>query len=305
MADKKIKGNQLNTLPKAPEELEQISFNLDKQDQFICSQGVTFIHYKAMPSPIGLKDKGEYRRSDSLDTISENGFVYKKCGSFTGVLLNNSKQKTPTEGGLYDHSTARLTLPRYYDKDSEEFADERIHLVNGDRIYLYKLDKDDRDVVNYQLVEYEPNKDNFLQFPATSVETIMDSKGFEYKEKVHFKITKDGNIRWYKSKKNPGIDPETGRGRVYSIRYRYEAHWYVTAVLNEMRIGRTTENGIRKETRMPYQVQIQREYVYHNRNRGDSKESNKETETERTVSEPTESIDENKYEVKVNVNSFE
>ena len=197
MADKKIKGNQLDTLPKAPEELEQISFNLDKQDQFICSQGVTFIHYKAMPSPIGLKDKGEYRRSDSLDTISENGFVYKKCGSFTGVLLNNSKQKTPTEGGLYDHSTARLTLPRYYDKDSEEFADERIHLVNGDRIYLYKLDKDDRDVVNYQLVEYEPNKDNFLQFPATSVETIMDSKGFEYKEKVHFKITKDGNIIAY------------------------------------------------------------------------------------------------------------
>lgn len=305
MADKKAKGEQLDTLPKAPAELEQLSFNLDKQDQFIQSQGVTFIHYRAIPSPIGLKDKGEYRRSDSLDTISENGFIYKKCGVFTGVILNNSKQKTATEGGLFDYSTARLTLPRYYDKDSELLPNERIHLVSGDRIYLYKLDKDDRDVVNYQLVEYESNRDNYLQFPATCVEFAMDSNGVEYKEGVHFKVTKEGNIRWIKGRKNPGIDPETKNGRVYSVRYRYEAHWYVTAILNELRIGRTTEGGVRKETRMPYQAQIQREYIYHNRNRGDSKESNKNNETERTIPEPDKEIDSNQYEVKVNVNSFE
>lgn len=309
MAKKPAKGNQLDTLPKSPMDLEQISFNLEKQDQFIQSHGVSFIHYRAMPSPIGLKDRGEYRRSDSLDTISENGFIYTKCGEFDGVILGNSKGKTPSEGGMVDTSEARLTLPRYYNEDSEEDAGERIHLCPGDRIFLKNVPKEEKNVVNYQRVQYNPNGDDFLQFPATCVEAIVDSLGKSYKEGVHFKVTntKDnfGNIRWINGKGNPGIDPDTGKGRVYSIRYRYEAHWYVARILNELRIGRVTEGNERKETRMPYQVLIQREYVYHNRNRGDSKDTPKENETSRTKPEPEESIDPNKYQVKVNVNNFE
>ena len=45
--------------------------------------------------------------------------------------------------------------------------------------------------------------------------------------------------------------------------------------------------------------------VYHNKNRGDAKESNVETHTERTNEEPTEVLDPNKYEVKVDINNFE
>ncbi len=309
MAKKVAKGKQISALPTTPVKLEQISFNLDKQDQFIKSHGVAFVHYRAIPSPIGLKDRGDYRRSDSLDTIAENGFIYKKCGEFTGVILNNNKSKKPVDGGLYDTSEARLTLPRFYNDDSEEAANERIHLCPGDRIFLKNVDKEEKNVVNYQRVEYNPNGNDFLQFPATCVEFIVDSLGREYKEGVHFKITKGkinfGNIKWINGKNNPGIDPDTGKGRIYSIRYRYEAHWYIAAILNELRIGRVTEGSERKETRMPYQVLIQREYVYHNRNRGDSKDTLKETETNRTNPEQEESIDPNKYDVKVNVNSFE
>lgn len=309
MAKKEAKGKQVNALPKSPSDLDQISFNMGKQDQFIKSHGVAFVHYRAIPSPIGLKDRGDYRRSDSLDTIAENGFIYKKCGEFTGVILNNNKKKGPVEGGLYDASEARLTLPRFYDEDSEEAAGERIHVCPGDRIFLKNVDKEEKNVVNYQRVQYNPNGSNFLQFPATCVEFLIDSRGNEYKEGVHFKITKGtvdfGNIKWIEGKGNPGIDPDTGKGRVYSIRYRYEAHWYVTAILNELRIGRVTDGGERKESRMPYQILIQREYVYHNRNRGDSQNSNKETETTRTNPKQEESVDPNSYEVKVNVNSFE
>lgn len=309
MAKKPAKGNQIDTLPKTPIELEQMSFNLDKQDQFIKSHGVSFVHYRAIPSPIGLKDRGEYRRSDSLDTIAENGFIYKKCGEFTGVILSNNKRKQPIDGGLYDFSEARLTLPRFYNEDSEEDAGERIHLCPGDRIFLKNVDKKEKNVVNYQRVQYNPNGMDYLQFPATCIEFIVDSRGGEYKEGVHFKISKgklsEGNIQWIDGKSNPGIDPDTGKGRVYSIRYRYEAHWYISALPNELRIGQTTEDGIRKETRMPYQAVIQREYVYHNRNRGDSKDTPKENETKRTNSEPEQSIDPNKYQVKVDINSFE
>jgi len=263
-----------------------------------------------MPSPIGMKDRGEYRRSDSLDTISENGFIYEKCGEFTGVILSNGKSKVPVEGGLYDTSEARLTMPRFYNEDSDNAGGERIHLCPGDRVFLKNVDKEEKSVATYQRVQHNPNSSSdYLQFPANCVESIVDSRGERYKEGVHFKISKNpntlGNIEWIKGKKNPGTDVDTGMGRVYSIRYRYEAHWYITAVLNEMRIGRTTEGNVRKETRMPYQVMIQREYVYHNRNRGDSQNTNKENETDRTNEKTEEKIENEKYEVKVNVNNFE
>ena len=309
MTKKIATGKQVSTLPKSPMDLDQLSFNLTKQDQFVQGLGPCFIHYRAMPSPIGLKDRGDYRRSDSLDTISENGFIYTKCGEFNGVVSGNSKGKNPTDGGQVDVSEGRLTLPRFYNEDSEEDAGERIHLCPGDRVFLKNVDKKEKDVVNYQRVQYNPNGDDYLQFPATCVEVMMDSLGRTYKEGVHFKVTTGknnwGNIKWIEGKKNPGVDPDTGKGRVYSIRYRYEAHWYIARLVNELRIGQTTENGIRKETRMPYQAVIQREYVYHNRNRGDSQNSSKESETNRTNPEPEQSTDPNSYEVKVNVNSFE
>lgn len=307
--NKQAKGKQVSSLPKSPMDLDQISFNLTKQDQFVSSHGPCFIHFRAMPSPIGLKDRGDYRRSDSLDTISENGFIYTKCGEFNGVILGNSKSKSPTDGGLVDVSEGRLTLPRFYNEDSDEDAGERIHLCPGDRVFLKNVNKDEKSVVNYQRVQYNPNGDNYLQFPATCVEVIMDSRGIKYKEGVHFRVTKGqdnyGNIRWINGKKNPGVDPDTGKGRVYSIRYRYEAHWYIARILNELRIGKITENGERKEARLPYQVIIQREYVYHQRNRGDSQNSNKENISNRTNPEPEQSIDPNNFDVKVNVNSFE
>ena len=69
--------------------------------------------------------------------------------------------------------------------------------------------------------------------------------------------------------KTPGIDPDTGKGRICSARYRYEAHWYIVSIINEVRIGNVTENGVRKEERLPYHATIVREYIFHNRNRGE------------------------------------
>lgn len=302
MAKRPAKGPQLTTLPKAPKALEQISFNLNKQDDFIKSHGVSFEHYRAIPSPIGLKDRGEYRRSDSLDTISSNGFIYKKCGVFSAVLLGNSKREQDVEGGMFDYSTARITLPRYYDEEGAATTNTTIHLAPGDRIYIKDLETN---VVNYQRVDYNPNGVDFLQYPATCVEFLIDSKGLEYRQGVDFKLTKAGCIDWIDGARNPGIDEETGTGRVYSIRYRYTAHWYIASIINEVRVGNITEDGIRKPARMPYHAMIQREYVYHNKVNGSAPDSLNKNETERTVQEPEQKIEPNKYQVKVNINTLE
>lgn len=295
MPKRKPKGAQLETLPQS--EMFQASFNLRAQDDFVTGLGVQFDHYVAIPSPAGLQDRGDYRRSAALDTISSNGMVYKKAGQFTATLVGNSMGKNWSISAVQDDSTARLIMPRFYDKGEEASQGDVIRPTVGDRLYL--SDKDaDVFVSTYQRMEYMPNQVDRATFPIVRVDYLVDSRGIEYLPNKDFKLDQNGNIVWG-AKKNPGIDPQTGKGRTYSIRYIYRAFWYVSALVNEVRITNTTEDGFRKPTRMPYHIQIQREYVYQNQNNGNLPVANPENITNRTVSEPSETIPEN-VEIKVN-----
>lgn len=272
-----------------------VGFNFSNQEKFIKDHGIVFEHYVAIPSPVGLKDRGDYARVD-VDTFSSNGFLYRKSGEFTGVLVNNSTKhvSSQTSESIYDHSTARMVLPRFYN----DSAGNEIKLLPGDRVYAKKLELK---VDNYQKVEGNPNGVDFLQYPVNCVSFLIDSENKEYKQNVDFKITKDGNIKW--KDKNPGIDPETGKGRVYSVRYTYLAFWYVSQLLNEIRI---TNRGTKDEpVRLPYQVMVQREYVYHNKNRSDKTELESQSHDERTNPEPDENIDPNQHDIKVDTRNFE
>jgi len=283
-----------------PNLIPNIGFNLEAQEKFAKDHGIVFEHYAAIPSTIGQKDIGEYRRSDSLDIVSSNGFIYKKIGEFTGIIMGNRKDHNFIEGGLFDNSTARLVLPKFYNKDTPSDKKE-ITLLPGDRIYAKGMELK---VDNYQKAEFDPVGEDILQFPAKCVSILNDSRNIEYNQNIHFKVSGKGNIKWLKGKKNPGIDPETGKGRAYSIRYTYLAFWYIAELLNEIRI--TNEGTSNEPSRMPYHAVIQREYVYHNKTRGDSKNSNtKENHDERTNDEPRNDVTPGKFDVKVNVRNFE
>lgn len=279
-----------------PDVIPNIKFNLKSLEQFGNNRGIVFTHWSAIPSPIGLKDRGEYRRSDSLDTVSENGFIYTKVGEFVGTILGNSHQNGKTAGqNIYDSSNARVVMPKHYIDGETE-----ISLLPGDRIYAKDVELK---VDNYQRASYTPNGSDYLQFPATEVSILIDSQNKKYTYKRDFKINKDGNIKWYAGRKNPGTDIDTGKGRVYSIRYKYVAFWYISSLINEIRI--TNTEGSDTPARMPYQANIQREYVYHNKNRGDVKENPETVVTDRTVPKPVEKLDPNDYEVKVDISKFE
>lgn len=278
---------------KIPSPIPDIGVNLESQDEFIKNRGISFEHYAAIPSPIGLKDRGDYRRSDQYDTLSSNGMIYKKTGCFIGVITSNSKRKTPADGGVIDYSTARLSLPRYYEDGSE------IHLAPGDRIFIKDIETL---VPNYQRMQFNSTEMDRAQFPIKSVEHLIDNRNIEYKAGVHFKI-RDGQIEWIPGKDNPGIDPDTGRGRVYSIRYKYNAHWYITQIPNEVRVIQDTdENGQKTTKRMQYSAIIQREYVYYNQNNDINNVPSATEKESRAVEAPPEdvfSIDE--YKIKVDV----
>lgn len=285
-------GDDIKVLPDI---IPDIKLNLISQEQFALDKGIVFCHYAAIPSTIGQIDRGDLRRPDTLDTISENGFIYKKVGEFVGTILGNSKHHNHTEGGILDTSTARLVLPRAYNEDCGGGKD--IALLPGDRIYAKAIEIR---VPNYQKVEYKPKHEDFLQFPAKEVSILQDSRGIDYVEGRHFKINSKGNIEWVDGQKNPGIDPDTGRGRLYGIRYTYLAFWYISQLLNEVRMTNTSDSS--SPARLPYQAMIQREYVYHQRTRGEAEAVN--TVTPRTQEPPTETLDPNQYQVKVDIRDF-
>ena len=167
-------------------DFDQVSFNPEAFDSFIIGNSVSLEHYAAIPSPIGLKERGDVRRSEILDTLESNGLLYKKMGSFNAAFLSNSHNKSDIDGGMIDSSTARITMPRFYNDGTKT-----IHLSAGDKLYIKDLEIK---IANFQRMEYNGKIADFLQFPALEVEFLVDSLGREYTQGKEFILDKNGNI---------------------------------------------------------------------------------------------------------------
>ena len=231
--NKKPEGEQIQTIPFfAP--YQQESFDLNRLDAFSKGLGTTFYHWKATPSPIGLNDKGDYRRNET-DVMTSNGYIYTLAGKFTAVLTGNQKdQRRPAEGAVIDASQGNLVMPRFYDPyKSPAIGDcscvetpegKRIYITPGDRLYCDPTANDL--VVNKELMQFSYDSLNIPMFPIRVMDgPVIDSRGIQYKEGVDFTITDLGNIAWIQGARSPGIDPDTGAGRTYSIRYLYRAFY--------------------------------------------------------------------------------
>lgn len=303
MADtKKPTGNQVDTINRFSP-FVQMSLDLTKQDNFATSFAVEFTHYKAMTSPIGKSDRGDYRRNDGVDTITSNGMLYCCGGKISATMTDNERSKGKSDGGVTDPSQARLVMPRFYNKDALADGD-RIYLAPGDRLYVADPDADVL-VSNYHEMDYEVGMDNVPMFPIVKLDScLIDSRNIQYTCGVDFKITSEGNIRWIDGGRNPGINPDTGKGRIYSIRYLYRAYWYVLSIPKEVRITNVTTGTVRTPERMAYHAVIVREYIYHNQNRGDSQNQNKSKTPKRVDAAPQENINPDKFTIPVDMSTI-
>ena len=301
MSKKKPEGNQADTIDRRSPFI-QSSFDLRRSDAFTKSLGTDFFHFKAIPSPIGQKDRGDYRRSDGVDTITSNGMIYKCGGKFIATMTDNSRNQSRSDTGLSDPSQSRLVLPRFYEIAGEA-PEERIYLAPGDRIYTSDPDADVM-VSNFQKMDYVPNEQNVPMFPIVKLEALIDSQNIEYVEGKDFCISQSGNVNWLDGGRNPGIDPDTGKGRIYAVRYLYKAFWYIVSLPKEVRNTNVTTAGTRAPERMSYHAIIVREYVYHNMNRGDTENQVKPKDNKRVVAAPVES---NKAatEIRVDMGAFD
>lgn len=304
MSNRKPNGQQIDAIDRNMEYVQE-SFDLDRLEVGLSTGlGVEYLHYKGMPSPIGQNDRGDYRRNDGVDTITSNGMIYRCAGKFTATMTDNSRDRKRGEAGVLDPSESKLVLPRFYNENGGVSNGGRIYLSPGDRIYVADPEADVL-VSNPQKMDYEAGVDNIPMFPIVIMEMpLLDSRNITYTQGVDYEITGDGNIRWLAGGKNPGIDPETGRGRVYSVRYLYRSYWYITLLLKEVRITNITTNGERSPQRMPYHCIAQREFMFHNQNKGDKLNQLKSKDPKRVVKEPVSSINPDKYTIPVDMSTI-
>ncbi|CAK0757670.1 hypothetical protein CCP1ISM_7690002 [Azospirillaceae bacterium] len=97
----------------------------------------------------------------------------------------------------------------------------------------------------------------------------------------------------------------TGKGRNYSIRYLYNAYYYIMALPHEIRITNVTRDGVRSPERMAMEAVVVREYLFHNQNRGSETNQNVTKTPLRTEAPPAEPINPGKHVIPVDMSNIE
>jgi len=244
-------GNQLNI----NQAEYQISFDKNAFTEFVKGQGVRVTHFRAIPDPRGMTSRGD-THAVTATRKSSDGFIYKKSGVAHVLFSNNTANwDSSTDTSVVQHAMAVMTLPEKYEDRDEPFM-----VMPFDRFFIEDIECR---VLNMQFIEANVNGIDRLQFPATCVEHLVDADGVEYCEGKDFEITVDGDIKWL-TQNRPGWNIEFGRGKVYSIRYRYRPFFIVAKLLHEVRISQVTDPATfqRSVERMPYQCLIIREYIF-------------------------------------------
>lgn len=236
----------------------QQSFDVPAFNHLIESQGVLVTHYRAIPDPTGMGSSGDIYALQSKRQSSD-GFLYKKVGKLYITFNNNTSDWNIDILGMTKHDVAIATPAMKY-----EDCDNPVLLAPYDRFFIEDIELR---VIATQYVEANSIGIDKLQYPATCVEHLVDADGLEYQENTHFIITPEGHIKWL-TQARPGWNPDTLRGTVYSIRYRYTPYYVVARMLYETRVSQVTNPTTfqRRLERMPYHVMMIRENVLSDQN---------------------------------------
>lgn len=238
----------------------QISFDKHAFKQAIHAQGIKVTHHRAIPDPTGMQTRGDIHAVNAPNRSSD-GYIYLEAGMANVFFSNNSNSVNLSQNAVMSNSTAYITLPETYD-DKPEIP---FLVAPWDRFYLADIEVR---VVTSQFLESNSTGIDRAQFPITYVEHLIDANGIKYEEGTHFCLTEDGNIKWL-TQNRPGWNQEIGRGTVYSIRYRYTPYFIVNRLIHEIRVSPITDRASmqRSVERMPYQVEVVRENVFHDTNK--------------------------------------
>ena len=241
----------------------QVHFDPDSFDSLISAHGLRFQHWRATRCPMGLTSIHDVRRSGECNLGCSNGFLYTYAGKVICVASGNNAKLTQYDPGLLNGSSLHITPTRYY-LDCEGATPRLVQLLQFDRLYF---DDEAVTVPMWELVQAHEMGIDRLRFPAIQVIDLIDNKGIRY-SLGDFQVI-GGQIKW--GSKAPGIDPDSGKGRVYSVRYLYRPYYYLKDLMHELRFA-TTDDDVTGPgmLRMSQSAIIQREYLFENTERNSS-----------------------------------
>lgn len=242
----------------------QVSFDLPAFREFVQSQGIRVIHYRAVPDPTGMTSRGDSRAVDGESKRSSDGFIYEEVGTMQVLFYSNGSSENFVKEGAIEYATAYMTLPDIYEKERDTDPDCPVLVMPWDRFFVKDVEVR---VLARQYIETNSTGIDRLQFPATCVESLRDANGASYTEGQDFSITDEGHIKWL-TQRRPGWNPDLGRGTVYGIRYRYTPFFVCSKIIHEIRVAQVTNPSTleRRVERFPYQIEVVRENVFHDVN---------------------------------------
>lgn len=236
---------------KYPEE-QGVALDPEAFDTLIRSQGTPLVHFRAMKCPIGMKDRDDSRRSCEDHKNCSNGHIYTMVGVVTCSFTSNGQAIKFEDFGAMDDSRVTVSVPRFYDGTTI-----RVRATSMDRFYI---NTDPKIMIEHQqYAERTQTGRDKLSYPIDEVISLVDSLDRWYTT-ADFDLV-DGRLCW-KPGKGPGIDPDTGRGTVYSIRYLFTPFFYVERVLHQIRVAQVEDIVKRYVTQMPQQLLLAREFVF-------------------------------------------
>lgn len=243
-----------------------LSIDPDAFDREIDAQGVRLVHYSALRCPVGMTDLDDNRRPHEDHANCSNGFLYKRVGRITALLVSNSKQDRLEDIGFVHGASFTATFPRFYD-ECENCPTKDFLMAPFDRFYL---EEEAIVVPTWQLVRMNEAGSDRTNFPIVHVERLVDWREEEYFQGDDFDVVK-GQIVWRPGGRRPMGDLENGRGAIYSVRYWYRPFWYCARLLHEIRVAQVEHptDLTRKVVRMPQQALLNREFLFVNESNDD------------------------------------
>jgi hypothetical protein len=229
--------------------IPNVTLNPDSFQSLIEGQGVRMIHRRPVPCPnIRMLEAPSH---DAKCDMCYNGFIYYDEREFVGAAMGNTLDRRFGANGTWDMDQAAIIVPTA-DKSGRPMD------VN----YFDQIEMPDFTVRYYQRVEHSQSGTDRLQFPALSVDFLIDHNGKAYKPGVDFLVRK-GRVVWVEGRDRPSYDPVTKRGMIYSVNYYTTPTFTVLNLPHQLRMAQTRGpgGGNNVQARFPQLAVVRRDFI--------------------------------------------
>ena len=248
--DAETPSTPTTSLPPFAPLIPDFSIERGQFNQILENRGVRFMHYRALPCP-NINGLDQNSHDPLCPHCDSNNIIYYRPKEIFGHFSGNATQKQFEFNGVFESSTAVVTLPSEY-SDGEQ----------ADFSVFDKLVAVDFMIQTWEKKEYVNRPIQQLRYPILQVEYMVTATSSILKEYflgIDFNII-DGKIEWI-SGRAPSYDSLTDTGQTFSVRYLARPAYIVANMLRELRVSQQVGlDGVKRAVRLPQQLVVKRDF---------------------------------------------